>query len=208
MSQLCLCVLLQLDGGAKAPHTERSVQRLSERRLDFVEKLHVIPRYAVERQDPANVIQVNSNTRRARSREVNAFVIVHEGHFGIRAVQAPGLGIPAQTAHVVVAFATDSLVCYGDVYLRPLPVHFPVRTGGSQCLSAQHLLPVFEALWMVGVVLRLTLHRCRSVSFRKVQIGMDGVDIQTQLTSVLQKVVSCSRLISGPRVLSPRVLPP
>lgn len=175
----------QLDGGAKSPHTERSVQRLSERGVDLVEKLHVVSGHAVKRQSSSDVIQVDSDTGRARDRELCAFVIVHERHFGIRAVQAPGLVVPAQTAFVIVAFAADSLVCYSNVNLCALPLHFPVRLGCCQCLTAQYLLPVFKALWVVGVVLGLVLHCCRSVSLRKVQIGMDRVDVQTQLTTVL-----------------------
>lgn len=127
MSHSSICIL-QLDGGAKAPHTEGSVQGLSERSVNLVKKLHVVAGHTIICQGASNVIQVDSDAGRARSGELCAFVIVHERRFGIRAVQAPGLGVPAKTAFIIIAFAADSLVCYGNVYLCALPVHFPVRS--------------------------------------------------------------------------------
>lgn len=47
-----------------------------------------------------------------------------------------------------------------------------------------HLLPVVESVWVVGVVLRLILHRSCSVALGEVKVGVDSVDIQNQLARV------------------------
>lgn len=47
-----------------------------------------------------------------------------------------------------------------------------------------YLLPVVESLWVVRVVLRIIFHCHCSVALREVQVGVDTVDLQKQLTGV------------------------
>lgn len=41
-----------------------------------------------------------------------------------------------------------------------------------------HLLPVVESVCVVGVILRLALHRSCSVTLREMKVGVHTVDIQ------------------------------
>lgn len=129
---------LQSDTGTKAPHTECRIDWLCECSLDSVQKLHAI-RHAVKGKYACCMIHIDTNTRRHWSGNVFALVVVDKGKFGLRAVQTPGLVIPAQAAFVAVSFATDAFVSNGNVYLCSFPVHLPVRTAPRHTLPAQHL---------------------------------------------------------------------
>lgn len=133
-----MAALLQSYSSAKAPHTECRVERLCKCSLDSVQKLHAI-RDAVKCKYSCSMIQVDANTRWHWSRNIFALVVVHKGEFGVGAVQAPGLVVPAQAAFIAISFAADSPVGNGHVYLRSPPVHLPVTASPSHALPAQHL---------------------------------------------------------------------
>lgn len=130
--------LLQSDSSAKAPHTECGIEGLRKCGLDPVQELHAI-RDAVKCEHSCCMIQVDANTRPCWSWKIFALVVVHEGEFGVRAVQTPGLVVPAQAAFVAISFAADSLVGNCNVYLCPPPVHLPVTTRTSDAFTGQHL---------------------------------------------------------------------
>lgn len=94
---------------------------------------------AVKRKNSTCVVQIDADPGRRRSREFSALVVVHEGVLGVRAVQTPGLVVPAQAAVVRISFAADSPVGDGHVDLCPPPVHLPVPASPRQALPAQHL---------------------------------------------------------------------
>lgn len=129
---------LQSYSRTKAPHTECRVEWLCKCGLNFVQETHVV-RDAVKGQYSCCVVQVNANTRRRWTCEVFAFIVVHKGEFGVRAVQAPRLVVPAQAALVGISFAKDSSVGNSHIYLRSPPVHLPVVTSPSHAVPAQNL---------------------------------------------------------------------
>lgn len=153
-----MATLLHSDTTTEAPHTECRVEGLSEYRLDSVQKLHAI-RNTVKCKCSCRIIQVDADSGCNRSCKICALVVVHKGEFGVRAVQTPGLVVPAQAALIAVSFTADSPVANSHVHLCPPPVHLPV-TATIQALPAQHLLPLLESVWVVRVILGLTLHRC------------------------------------------------
>lgn len=130
--------VLQLYGSPKAPHAESRVERFCEHSLDLVQKVHAI-RDAVKCKCSSCMVQVNTNTRWHRQRDVFTLIVVHEWEFGVGAVQAPGLVVPAQAAIIAISFTTDSSVGNSHVNLRALPVYFPVTAPSTQTLPAQHL---------------------------------------------------------------------
>lgn len=74
----------------------------------------------------------------------------------ITAEQTPGALILSNPAVVISPFPADSPV--RDSNVDPsFPVHLPVAAS-CQPLPTQHLLPVVESLWMVGVRLPLRGH--------------------------------------------------
>ncbi len=133
-----IATLLQSDTGAKAPHAECRVEWLCKGSLDSVQKLHTI-RDAVKCKYSCCMIKVDANTRRHWSLNLFALIVVHEGKVGLRAVQTPGLVVPAQAAFVTVSSSADSPVSNGHVYLCSIPVHLPVTTRPIHALPAQHL---------------------------------------------------------------------
>lgn len=133
-----LATLLQSYASTKAPHTECRVEGLCECGLDSVQKLHAI-RDTVKCKCSCCMIQVDANTRWHWSWNVFALIVVHKGEFGVRAVQTPGLVVPAQAAFVAISFTADSPVSNGNVYLCSFPVHLPVTTSPTHALLAQYL---------------------------------------------------------------------
>lgn len=85
------------------------------------------------------MIQIDTDTRWPGSWYVFALVVVHKRKFGLRAVEAPGLVVPAQAALIAVSFTTDAPVGNSHIYLRSPPVHLPVTTSPSHALPAKHL---------------------------------------------------------------------
>lgn len=130
--------ILQSYSRTKAPHTECRVEWLFKSGLNLVQKTHAI-RDTVKCQCSCCMVQVHANTRRHWSCDVCAFVVVHKREFGVRAVQTPGLVIPAQAAFIGIPFTTDSSVGNGHIYLCSLPVHLPVATSPNHTIPAQHL---------------------------------------------------------------------
>lgn len=130
--------ILQSYTRTKAPHTECRVEWLFKCGLDLVQKTHAI-RDTVKCQCSCCMVQVHANTRRHRSCDVCAFVVVHKREFGVRAVQTPGLVIPAEAAFIGIPFTTDSSVGNSHIYLCSLPVHLPVATSPNHTIPAQHL---------------------------------------------------------------------
>lgn len=104
-----------------------------------MQKGHAARLNTVKREGSCLVIQVYPNTGRPRHRYVSTLVIVHKWVFRPRAVQAPGLVVPAQAALVAGAFAAYPPVGNSDVSFCASPVHLPVATIPSQDLPAQHL---------------------------------------------------------------------
>lgn len=126
---------LQSYGCTKAPHAECRVERLCERSLDSVQKLHAI-RNTVKCKYSCCVIQVNPNARWNWPRDVFALIIVHKWVFGVRAVQTPGLVIPSQAALIALSFTVDSPVGNSHVDFCSRPVHLPVITRPRQAVPA------------------------------------------------------------------------
>lgn len=133
-----LATLLQFYISTKAPHTECGVQGLCKCSLDSVQKPHAT-RDAVKCKYSCCMVQVDTNTRRRWTWNIAALIVVHNGKFGVRTVQTPGLVIPAQAAFIAVSFTTDSPVGHSYVYLCSPPVHLPVTTSPIHTVPAQHL---------------------------------------------------------------------
>lgn len=85
------------------------------------------------------MIQVDPDTRWHWACDICAFIVVHKRVFGIRAVKAPRLVVPSQTAFVPVSFTANSPVSDGNVYLCAIPVHLPVTRTPSNALPGHHL---------------------------------------------------------------------
>lgn len=130
--------LLQSYTGTKVPHTECRVERLCKCSVDSVQKLHAI-RHTVKCKCSCCIIQVDANTRWHWSWNICALIVVYKGKFRVRAVQTPGLVVPAQAAFIAFSFPADSPVGNSNVYLCSPPVHLPVTASPSHALLAQHL---------------------------------------------------------------------
>lgn len=137
--------LLQSYSSTKAPHTECRVERLCEDSLDSVQKLHAI-RDIVKCKCSCCIIHVDPDTRWNWSCDVFALIIVHKWVFGFRAVQTPGLVIPAQAALIAISFTADSPVGNGHVDFCSPPVYLPVTTSPRYAVPAQYLEVIDERL--------------------------------------------------------------
>lgn len=130
--------LLQFYIRTKAPHTECRVHGLCKSSLDSVQETHA-SRDTVKCKCSCCMIQVDANPTWRWSWDVFAFVVVHIGEFGVRAVQTPGHVVPTQAALVAISFTPDSLVGDAHIYLCSLPVHLPVTATPTHTVPAQHL---------------------------------------------------------------------
>lgn len=134
-----------------------------------MDKRHGV-RDIVEGERAPIIVQENTNAGRVGSFDVRLVFAVVGCVAGVRAEEAPGFAVVADSGRIPIACPLDAFV--GDAQGSSLsaPLHLPVVGPTGQGLLAQNLREAVKSLGAVTVGLRVSLQSCFPVASRQVEL--------------------------------------